>query len=442
MNFMRWMMKVLKKPAFWIVTVAVSVLLTGILHRLDTIDKMNDQKEQSLSPTGVYTVKVGKGEISSWVVGEGTALAVRKRHLVFETSGKVVFIARDENGQPLREGSRIRGPGKGEKSGQVLARLDKRGKSAGVDQNMAGLSEAKQNVSAMQAALAQARSTLTVASADFERNRTLHRKKLIPGVQFERARAGHENAKAGVKSANAELAAARSRVKNMEAGLHQARIDVEHTAIFAPFDGVIARLGISEGDYYNLSGFDQSSPAAILETAPITVIDPGELEITLNLPIFDGMYVQQGQFASVTWGGIDWLETHEREETGIFGMVHSVSPVLNIGGRTVRIKVRVRQKEELIVHGMFVTCRIEVEKKKDVLLLPPKSLLYRDDKPYVYVIEDGRAVKRGIEIGLTDENRVEVLKGVIAGEEVATKGKYRLHDGSKIKILKIEQGII
>ncbi len=427
-------MKILKKPACWIVTVVVCIFVMGILYRLDAIDKLDNREDQAPAPVGVYAVKVQKGKISSWVVGEGTALAVQKRHLVFETSGKVVFAAKDENGQPLREGSKIKGPGKDEKFGQLLARLDERGRTAGVVQGEAGLSEAQQSVSAMQAALAQAQSTLTAAKSNFERSQILHKKELIPSAQFERDRAEYESAKAGVNSAEAELRAAHSRVKNMQAGLSQAKIDMEHTAIFAPFEGVIARLNISEGDFFSLSSLDYSSPAAILETAPITVVSPGELEITLNLPIFDGLHVMQGQLAVVTWGGIDWLG--DEEDPGISGEVHSVSPVLNIGGRTVRIKVRVLQKEELIFHGMFVTCWIEVDKKTGVLLLPPESLLFRDDKPYVYVIEGGRAVKRGIEIGLTDEDRVEVLNGVMEGEQVATKGKYRLHNGVSVKILK------
>lgn len=415
----------------------LACLAGGTLFRLDAIDRFTAQEAQAVPPVRVEAAFVKQGEISQWVAGEGTALAVQKRHLLFETAGKVAFLSPDSSGGPLREGAKVSGPRPGEKLGRLLARLDIRGQTQDLAQTEAGLSEARQMAAAARADLSQAKSVNQAAQSAYERARSLFEKELLPKSRLEQARAEAQNALAGVESAEAGFKAAQSRADQLRAGLNRRMIGMEETAIHAPFDGVIARLNISEGDFSNPAGVDFTNAATLLDTAPITVIDPGLMEITLNLPVFSGMGVKEGQTAVVTWGGLDWEDdVWEEGDPLIRGVVHSVSPVLNIGGRTVRVKVRFTQETVVIPHGMFVACWIETQQKPDALVIPMEGLMARDDQPFVFLIREGRAQRQPVKTGLAEEGRVEILEGLAENDCIALKGKYRLRHGLAVEVLK------
>ncbi len=429
-------MKRLKKPSFWIIAGFVCTLMFGILYRLEALETLTNQQDQEIVPVNVYTETPKEGKISNWVVGEGTALAVRKRHLVFETTGKVAFIAYDTNGNILREGSTVRGPEKGETKGQLLARLDQRDISSGIIQSEAALSESRQSVIAAKGMVTQAKGALEIATSGLKRSQHLRENKLISMSHFEQSKAAFDSAQSALKNVRAELKAAQSRVKSMQAGLDRSHIGMENSAIFAPFDGVVARLNIAEGDIFNPVSIDFANPVTVLDTTCITVVDPHELEVTLNIPVYDGRHVKENQNAIVTWGGIDRLSRDPgQHQATLRGKVYSVSPVLNVGGRTVRIKVRIKQTNAVLSHGMFVSCMIETQTNENALLIHMNSILYRDGKPYVYVIENGHAVHRTIQTGFKEDNNVEVIHGISAGDAIITKGKYRLHEGIRVNPL-------
>ena len=53
---------------------------------------------------------------------------------------------------------------------------------------------------------------------------------------------------------------------------------------------------------------------------------------------------------------------------------------------------------------------------------------------YVYVVKDGKAVLKNVRTGLGDDNNVEIIKGLKAGEKVVVRGQNRLKDGSPVAI--------
>lgn len=438
----------LKRPGFWIVLILATVLGLVVLDRLERLETLQNRPAQAPSPLAVRAVPAAKGTISKWVCGEGTAEAVRKRHLLFQTSGKVTFITRDMDKAPLQEGSRVKGPERAGAKGHCLARLDSRELEEELRLIRTRQAEAEQDLEMARAVLAQAEQKLALAKNKYQRSKKLYERKARPLSVLEEDETSWQHALADTKGARARVKASQAGVKGLEARHAQALINLENAALYAPFDGVIARLNISEGDYFAPAMVDHSSGAGLQDTAPITIIDPGLIEVTLNLPLFDGMAVAPGQKTFIQWGSMDWhrqedgrgpaADADANSEHFLKAWVHSVSPVLSLSGRTVRIKVRARQDQPVLPHGLFVTCWIEVEQKSDALLIPTAGLLFRDGMPYVYVEKQGLARQRPIRIGLADRDRVEVLEGVAPGEKVITDGRYRLFPDRPVKI--VERG--
>lgn len=413
-------------------------LLLIFLERLEEQEARLAQADQPLKPIAVEVVQVALGPITEWVVGEGPAEAVRKRYLQFESSGNVEYLLRDDNGTLLREGTPVRGPGSGERYGQLLARLDGRDPLAGVQQSEAGLVEADKGVEMEQAALAQARNELVDARADFERKRQLFEKDLLAKSDFERSKTRFDNAREGMGTARARLVAARSKVKSAVATLNRSRHDQEKYSIFAPFDGIVGRVNIKVGDYFDPENVDHASDARLLETAPVTIIDPREMEVTLNLPLHAGRRVRVGQRAVVVSGALDWFRGDgDEESSGTEGRVYSVSPQLDASRRAIRVKVRLQQADNAILDGMFTNCWIAVEQNPHALRIPISSLLFENDRPYVYVIENGVSIRRDIVTGLGDTAHMEVVKGLEQGEIVALAGRHQLSTGHPVRMVEV-----
>ncbi|MCP4578673.1 MAG: efflux RND transporter periplasmic adaptor subunit [Deltaproteobacteria bacterium] len=440
------MKKTMKRPCFWIILVLMIVLALASLHRLEQLEVGRNLPEQAPAPLGVHAAPAVHGSISKWVCGEGTVTAIRKRHLIFQAAGKVVFLGLGADSLPLHEGSRVKGPEKGKAT--CLARLDSREAEEEIRSIRAQQDEAKQTLEMARMVLEQARKNLAHVKKRYDRSKKLFDRKAGTITGLEENKAALENALAEVKTAGARIEAAKAGVKGLRAKHEQALIHLENRAIYAPFDGVIARLNISQGDYFDPAAVNHGDHATLLATAPITIIDPGELEVILNIPVFDGMEVEPGQTSFIQWGSMDWnrenvvgdmSEGEEKEnDYTLEARVYSVSPVLSISGRTVRIKVRARQDTPVLPHGMFVTCWIEAKRKTDVLIIPTACLLFRDGETHVYVENKGVAQKKRVLLGLTDKDKVEALEGISLGDRVITKGRHRLFPDRPVRIIEQE----
>ena len=431
------MKQIIKRPSFIIGIVVLNFIVLFSLYRIEQTEQLKAQPQKELPTITVHTSMVNRGSISNWIAGEGNVQAVKKRHMVFQASGKVLYLGKGLDGEPLREGSWVKGPDKKMPKGTLLARLDNRELQKEIEYIKSAKTQAQHKLSMAKTILDQSKKDFKLASTRFERGKQLFNQKIKSLALFEEDEAAYLSAQTEMTTASARVDEANASLKGINIKLEQINIRLENSVLYAPFDGIIARLNISDGDHFEPSAVDFSSNPALMESAPITIIDPKELELTLNIPLFDGMDVKPAQKSIITWESMDWNESSEKDYF-IEGHVYSVSPMLNVSARSVRVKVRAKQETNILLHGMFVTCWIEVDKKDDALLIPTSSLLFKDDSPYVYVVTKGTAQQRKIKIGLTDDEKVEVISGVKAGDQVVTKGRYRLFENIPVNVSKIE----
>jgi multidrug efflux pump subunit AcrA (membrane-fusion protein) len=85
---------------------------------------------------------------------------------------------------------------------------------------------------------------------------------------------------------------------------------------------------------------------------------------------------------------------------------------------------------------MFVEVRINIGQKENVLVVPRKSILYKQNKTYVFAVNGNTVSQREVTIGLTEEDEVEVTEGVREGEVIVLVGVEGLKDGQRIDIIK------
>jgi membrane fusion protein (multidrug efflux system) len=101
---------------------------------------------------------------------------------------------------------------------------------------------------------------------------------------------------------------------------------------------------------------------------------------------------------------------------------------------TVKVTVEAVQPPASVRPGAFVSVEVLRETRADALLVPRPAIVRELQEAYVFVAEGKTARKRVVELGLEEGDRVQVVKGLKAGESVVTAGQGGLKDQSPITV--------
>jgi len=111
--------------------------------------------------------------------------------------------------------------------------------------------------------------------------------------------------------------------------------------------------------------------------------------------------------------------------------IKRISPVVDSQSGTVEVILEMERTAELRP-GMFANARIVLDRHEDVIVLPKKTLVYEDEKPHVFVVEEGRARRQAVELGYQNTSRTEVTSGLDDGVLVVLVGQSTLKEGSPV----------
>jgi HlyD family secretion protein len=279
---------------------------------------------------------------------------------------------------------------------------------------------AEQSLAVAQASLAvaQAAARKTEAEAhkamlDFARYERLHKDGKVSDNEYEAAEVLHEQAKAGIAVAEAQVDLAERQVKQAEASLSIAQKNLDDTRVIAPISGRVSsrtaepgeRMGIGQV-LLRIDDLSTVEAAAYLPAQYYPEVVPGETKFRLGV---NGREVG----------------TH---------VVTTRSPTINPVLRTFEIKGKVAAADGLAVPGNMADLTLVFETRQN-LGVPSASILVRNDKPTVFVVQEGKAVSRAVQTGLQNDAWTEVLSGLKAGEQVVTEGQTQLRDGNAVEVL-------
>ena len=427
----------------------VGVLVVGIALAVTSACRRTEKPgSSSAGQRAVLSVRVAqarRGTIRSWVFGEGTARAVRREYLTFQQEGKVTFVRAGSGGGDLREGERV-------SEGELLAQVDPKSFEAEVSAQKAAVAAARDRETAARAVLEQAVARKELVDAEHRRNQHFLKQKTIAKSDFEVSESQVKNATAQIRADKSQISAAQSEVATALARLSQAELNLDRTRIHAPFTGIVAYLNTKRGYFFTADSIDGSSEERLLRSVPIVMIDPSQYEITLEVPAFNSDRLRPGLPALLMLGDEE-PPSQDRQGSAAVpgqelplqirarGLVFSVNPAVNPGGRSVQVKVRTTSGAEHLRDGAFVTCWLIAEEKTHAILAPYRSIVYRENVPYVFVVDraTNTVSQRQVQTGLEGLHEAEVLAGVAEDEELVTDGRYRLVEGAPVRIVGIDE---
>ena len=419
--------------------------------------------------------------IQNLVFGDGQVWAVQRKHLSFEAAGTITFL-KNIGGRDLREGDRVR-------QGELLAKIDDRRLKSDLVQAQAKSTEAKTQKVAAIASIAQAKATIEQAKAEvvrtkaelqaavdakdfavseLKRREILFKEGAIAVSDVDVYRNQVQNAEANVKAAQATVVAAESNVKatvgqldsaqaqlaasqaSIEAARAQqtrSRVNLEDTLIRAPFDGIVAHLNISEGDYWTPQRvIITDNYQSVVDSVPIIVIDPSQYEIYVKLPAFQGKDVRSGQTAYIvldedmsaasTQG---MTEDELKELARARGKVFAVSPSVTPGERATEVRVLLTEGMGRVRHGGRVSVWIAVAENPQAITVPLNAVIYREQKPYIFVVNQEQKIAelRLVKEGIQGISQQEIKAGINAGDLIITEGRNRLVNGTPIDVIEV-----
>ena len=116
------------------------------------------------------------------------------------------------------------------------------------------------------------------------------------------------------------------------------------------------------------------------------------------------------------------------------GRVIYLAPDLDAVTRSVLVKARVDNEAGLLRPGFFCRVRLILDVKPEAVVIPEEAVIPRGASFFVYVVEKNKAVRKEIVPGQRMAGRLEIARGLAAGELVITAGQQRVSDGSPVRV--------
>lgn len=376
-------------------------------------------------------------------------------------SGEVVELT-------VKEGDEV-------KAGDLLAKIDPEIYISAYDQYVASLNTQKANEANAKARLSQVKAQFDNAKTTFQRQDKLFKENVISQAEYDQAKASYEVAKAQVDAAEQDIKASEYMVKSSEAQLKRAKEDLTKTAIYAPNDGTVSKLGVEKGE--RVTGASQFSSGT--EIMRIANLNEMEAQVEVN----------ENDIVRVSLGDTALIEVDAYLNRKFKGIVTEIATSANTTGvsadQVTNFNVKIHLLKESYIDllnpqmpnyspfrpGMSATVEIQTETAKDVMTVPIQSVTTRvaqdsldkineknktnvkqgDDEvemvaskkksdeiqECVFVYSNGEVKQVNVKSGIQDNTYIQILSGLKLGDEVVT-GPYSaisktLKDKDKVK---------
>lgn len=263
--------------------------------------------------------------------------------------------------------------------------------------------EYKATLETSKAAHLKAKANYKKASKDYERASYLFKNSAVSEQDYDNALFSYENAEAELKRTEAEL-------KN-------AQIQYDYTTIKAPISGII---GISQSDEGNYIESKNS------KLTTITALDSVYAEF--SIPSSDiSKYISQ-----IKIGSNISIKVADKVHKG---KVDYIAPKLDAQTDTLLVRAKLQNKEKNLVIGSFVEVLLGGFSYNNVIKIPQHTLIKTPEANLVYVIKDGVATMKPVNVIDVSDGMAIIKSGLKSGERIITSNIAKIRPNSKVSVM-------
>lgn len=429
-----------KKKFIIISLVFVLGFLILVGYRINEKRKL-DKKISEAKPnaTSVSIVLAKKGSISEFFSTTGTVISEKEVNVTPKATGRILTLLVDE-------GIKV-------SKGQVIAEIEHTELDAQISQAKAQINVSKANLDLLvtgpldtqitqtealakqaDSSLAQVKINLDRSETDIIRYSDLKKQGAITAQQFESYKSQNESLKKQYESAKQQVVSSRAALKTLKDGNRKEQINAGR----GQFEQSKASLSFLESqlaNYYVKSPLNGVVTKKFLEvgsmvggSSPIVTISKvTQPELEMNIP--------EKQILKIKLNQLVEMESTAFPDKKIKIKIKEISPVVDTQTRLIKVKGIINSELPLKI-GMMFDCKVSLKEDTNSLILPSEALLMSENKKYVYLFSNGKAVEKIVKIGIQTPDEVQVLEGITESDKVITKGNTFIKSGDPIELAK------
>jgi HlyD family secretion protein len=434
----------------WLIGIGVVVLLAAVAGA-----NFYFRRDEGVT---VNTEAVRARDLEALVSASGTIQAKRFVNMSAVQMGRVTRLA-------VEEGDRV-------KEGQFLLQIDPMSLRGTVERGEAAVAGARQALAQSRVGIETARANLQLAQENAKRQRELWSQGLTTRENLDSAEAALSVRETELRARQAEVARAEQQIRQEAATLDTSRYNLSQVTLTAPFDGIVTRRNIEEGENVVVGTMNNAG------TQLLTIADMSIIEAEVEVDETEIPSVKIGQVAKVT---IDALpdRTFTGKVTEIGNSPIQLAGTAQAGQQATNFKVTVTIDGQIDEARPGFTCsaQITTATRDDVVAVPIQAMAVRElvydkagnivrppreegrrrprsveptasaaelpdgqtrkETEGVFVMRDGRAQFVPVKVGIAGDKYFEVLSGLKAGDQVITgpfNNVRNLKDGDEVKI--------
>lgn len=379
--------------------------------------------------------RVEAGTPSPILSAGGYIIPHRKIDLAPKITGRVEWIGVDKGDRVARD--------------QVVLRIESREFVAAMDRAEASLGAARarlrellagsrpEEIERARAAVEEAKSNVANAALELQRFQQLLAEGAVARQLLDAARNRHEVALAQLRSAEQayemvrigprqeQIDLGRAQVKEAEAAVRAAQVDLDNTRIHAPIDGTILERLVEPGEIVTISFIGgRGAKSAVLSMANLKELDV-EVDVSQN----ELRKIRLNQPAVIVPDAFPDRTYH--------GTLAELAPEANRQKATLQAKVRITDPDGIIRPEMNAKVTfVDTASGPAKVLVPKEAVMTREGRSLVFLQQGAQALSRPVKVGNEVDGRVEVLEGLTGGETVVIRGAETLRDGQRLRVKK------
>lgn len=196
--------------------------------------------------------------------------------------------------------------------------------------------------------------------------------------------------------------------------LREAKVMYQKGFVHSPIKGRVNKLYVDPGEFV-----DRGKPVA-------EIVNTEKIKVNVNVPELDVRYIKKGDPSRIT------LDAYPGEEW--YGAVDFVAFKADPATKTFHARVVVGNSDGRIRPGMIARAGFLKQTIENAVAAPLGSLVDKGGERLVFVEKDGKAQARTVELGVVELDRIQITKGLEAGENLIVIGQNDIEDGMKVQV--------
>ena len=214
---------------------------------------------------------------------------------------------------------------------------------------------------------------------------------------------------------SSQLDQTRTRAESARLNKELARISLKKSLISSPLDGTVKTRHVKVGEFVRKGD------------KLVEILDLSRVIVKVNIPELEILEIKIGQKVEVA--------LYIMEEIIFSGEVKNIGLEADSNNRTFPVEIHVSNSERMLRPGMLARSTFTKSIDDEQIVIPRHTILEKERGRVVYVFDKGKVFQRDIQVGLSQKDQVQVIKGLKKGELIVVEGHNKLSDGEEVNVV-------